>query len=119
MENNYKLAVVGNESSVLIFRAIGVEVYGIFSHEEAREKVEKLAFLVHADEQETPQYAILFVEENYYKSLPEDFLEKMTRRSLPAIVPIPSPDSKDKSFAMKRLSGIVEKAVGSDIMSNK
>ena len=70
------------------------------------------------DQLKTPRYAIIFVEENYYRVLAPDFLEKMTKRSLPAIVPIPSPGSNDKDFAVKRLSRIVEKAVGSDILGS-
>ncbi len=116
MSNNFKLAVVGKESSVLIFRTLGTEVFGVFSEEESHSVVEKLAFSTHDDEAQTPEYAVIFVEEDYYKVLPPDFLEKMTKRSLPAIVPVPSPSAKDEDFAVKRLSKIVERAVGSDIM---
>ena len=115
--NNFKLAVVGNESSVLIFRALGVEVFGVLSDEEALEQIENILEQVQGDEALSPVYATIFVEENFFKKLPADFLEKMSKKSLPAIIPIPSPDSKDKNFAIKRLSKIVERAVGSDIFS--
>lgn len=117
MDKKFKLAVVGNESAVLIFRALGVEVFNVITTEEVRILLENLVLEHHGDEHKTPKYAIIFVEEAYYKVLAPEFLEKMTKKSLPAIVPIPSPGSQDKDFAVKRLSRIVEKAIGSDILS--
>ena len=117
MENKFKLAVVGNESAVLIFRALGVEVFNVVDREGMRSLLEDLVLQHQGDALKTPKYAIIFVEEDYYKVLAPEFLEKMTKKSLPAIVPIPSPGSEDKDFAVKRLSKIVEKAVGSDILS--
>ncbi len=116
MENQFKLAVVGNESSVLIFRSLGCETHGVFSQEEAQKAVEKL-FKAHiGDEQKTATYAVVFVEEMYYKQFPEELIERFTKRALPAIIPVPSTDSDDPDFASNRLRKIVERAVGSDIL---
>ncbi len=117
MDKKYRLAVIGNESSVLIFRALGVEVYGVDSIEKSLEDLESLVGMHWGDENKTPKYAVIFMEEHYYKSLPDDLLERLAKKSLPAVVPVPSPDSNDKDFAVKRLSRIVERAVGSDILS--
>ncbi len=116
MENKFKLAVVGNESSVLIFRSLGCETYGVYSKEEAQKKVEKLFNANLGDEAKTAEYAVVFVEEDFYKSFPEDLIEKFTKRPLPAIIPVPSANSGDDNFAGNRLRKIVERAVGSDIL---
>ncbi len=118
-DQSFKLAVIGNESSVLIFRALGTEVFSVFSDEEARNVVVDLMGRHRGDEAQTAEYAVIFVEETYYKTLPEDLLERLAKKSLPAVIPVPSPDSKGgkDSFSVKRLSKIVERAIGSDILS--
>ncbi len=146
MDKNFKLAVIGNESSVLIFRALGVDIFPVLSSDEAEDLLQKIAFGRSDWKQEAPppssesqeieyaekkeklglggsvssdtdlDYAIVFVEENYYKDLSAEIIERLTKRPLPAVIPISSPDSKDKNFSVKRLSRIVERAVGSDIL---
>lgn len=116
MDTNFKLAVIGNESSVLLFRSLGCETHGVFSQEEAQERVEKLFQANQGDEAKTPIYAIVFVEECFYKNFSEDVTEKFSKRAMPAIIPVPSSSSKDKNFATNRLRKIVERAVGSDIL---
>jgi len=115
----YKLAVIGNESSVLLFRALGVETHGTSNPTVARETLETLVKTYTNKEDKIPAYAVVFVEEEFYKTFPEDLMEKLSRVALPAVVPVPSPGGEKgkKSFAVSRLSKIVERAVGSDIMS--
>jgi vacuolar-type H+-ATPase subunit F/Vma7 len=68
------------------------------------------------DALKTPEYAVIFVEEDYYQLLPDDLVEKLARRALPALIPVPTPSNTGKSFATERLRKIVERAVGSDIL---
>lgn len=114
--DNLKLAVVGNESSVLLFRSIGCDTFGVSDTKEAQLKTEEL-FRAIRGEEKSPVYAVVFVEENYFKNFSEDLLEKFTNKPLPAVVMIPSPGNTDKGFALQRLKKIVERAVGSDILS--
>ncbi len=116
-EQNFKLAVVGTESSILLFKAFGAETYPVASSNEAQEVLSDIAARHLGDELQTPEFAVVFVEENFYKKLPDDLLTKLAQKALPAVVPVPSPDSKDSKFGSKRLSKIVERAVGSDILS--
>ena len=118
MENKRKLAVIGMESSVLLYRVIGASIFAVIDDTEAREMVEKLAAENMGDEAQTPVYAVIFVEEEFYKELPADLLNKFAKKPLPAVIPIPSPSATGKSFAVKRLSSIVERAIGSDIFNN-
>ena len=118
MSHSYKLSVVGYESSILIYRAIGADTFAVVDETEAREAVEKLVAANLGDEAKTPIYAVVFVEETFYQTLPPELLEKFSKRALPALVPVPSPSSgKGKSFSKQRLARIVEKAVGSDIFN--
>ncbi|MDH3325050.1 MAG: V-type ATP synthase subunit F, partial [Candidatus Peregrinibacteria bacterium] len=62
------------------------------------------------------EYAVVFVEENVYKDLPEDLITRLTKKALPAVIPVPAPNSGDENFSGNRLRKIVERAVGSDIL---
>ena len=116
MSDTFSFAVVGNQSSVLIYKAIGAETYAVQTVEAAREKAEELFRANRGDENQTARYAVVFVEEEYYKNFPEDLVEKFTLKPLPAVIPVPSPNSTDNEFAGNRLRKIVERAVGSDIL---
>lgn len=118
MENQLKLAVVGMESSILLYRVIGATTFAVSDNNEARDMVEKLAVAHANDEAHTPTYAIIFVEEEFYKNLPADLLTKFAKKPLPAVIPTPSPNAGGKSFSVKRLSSIVERAIGSDIFNS-
>lgn len=111
--NNYRLAVIGTESTVLLYQSIGCEVRPVYSCEEAQKQLQEI---LNAKEEATP-YAIVFVEEVFFQDFPEDLIEKLTHRSLPAVVPIPSPGSSKDNYALSRLSRIVEKAVGTNILT--
>jgi len=119
MTTKYKLAVVGFDSSILIYKAIGADTFSVINIEEAKDMIEKIADTYSNEELQTPEYAVVYVEEDFYKELPEDLVKKLNKRSLPALIPVPSPSSSSSkdSFAVKRLSKIVERAVGSDIFS--
>lgn len=110
---HYKLAVVGNASSVLLYKALGCETHAVLSLDEARDRSEELFRAAAGD---APEYAVVFVEETYYKDFPEDLIEKFSRKALPAVIPVPSSGESDDDFATERLRKIVERAVGSDIL---
>ncbi len=114
---NYKLAVIGMEGTAAIYRMLGVDVYTASSSSAARELVEKLMKQFQPGT-ETPEYAVLFIEEDFHAEMPVDLIEKLTKRALPAVVPVPTPASETgkKSYGVKRLYSIVERAIGSNIL---
>jgi len=118
MTDTFKLAVVGYESSIMLYRAIGADTFAVADVAAARETVEKVAARNRGDEAKTPEYAIIFVEQNFYQELPPELIDKLSRKALPALIPVPSPEKGDENFGKKRLSSIVERAVGSDIFGN-
>ena len=115
-KSTFKLAVVGNPSSVMLYKVLGCDAFGVTTDEEGRDKVEKLFRMSREDENKTAVYAVVFVDETLYKTFSEDSMEKFSKKALPAIIPVPSPTSGDDNFAGKRLRKIVERAVGSDIL---
>jgi len=116
MSDTYKFAVVRNVSSVKLYQALGAETYAVSSNDAARTKTEDLFVATKDDENKSAVYAVVFVEEDFYKSFPDDLTERFSRKALPAIIPVPSPRSGDDNFAGNRLRRIVERAVGSDIL---
>lgn len=112
---NYKLGIIGNKSSIMLYKSLGVLTFPVSTKIEAQEKLENLIEEFQDIEKLNPLYAIVFMEESYYKLLPDDLINKLAKKPLPALIPIPSPQSDDPKFGLKRISKIVERAVGSDI----
>lgn len=115
-ETQFKLAIIGAQHSILLYRAFGVESFAVSDVEEAKDKLNELVAMNRGDEKKTPIYAVIFVEENLFREFPEDLLEKLSRKPLPAVTPVPSAGDSDSTFASERLRKIVERAVGSDIL---
>ncbi len=65
MTTKYKLAVVGLDSSILIYKAIGADTFSVASVEEAKIMIEKIANTYSNEEQQTPEYAVVYVEEDF------------------------------------------------------
>lgn len=112
---DFKLAIIGNKSSILLYKSLGVLTYPVLSKAEAQARLESIINEFQDEERTIPVYAIIFMEETYYKVLPDDLINRLSKRALPALIPVPSPESDDPKFGLKRISKIVERAVGSDI----
>lgn len=104
---NYKIAILGNKDAVLGFKALGVETFGVDNLNEA----EKIISIIYS----AADYAIIFITEDWMSQLNE-FMEKLERRALPAIVAIPSQQGTTGA-GLRNLKKIVEQAVGSDILN--
>jgi len=115
-KNEQKLAIIGAKSSILMYRAFGIETFAVADATEAESALERLVAVNLGDERKTSEYAIVFVEENFYQNFPEDLTDRLAKKPLPAVIPVPAPGSADRNFAANRLRKIVERAVGSDIL---
>ncbi|EKD48106.1 MAG: ATP synthase, subunit F [uncultured bacterium] len=115
--SNYKIAIVGPKDTVLGFKAVGLEAHSALDRDQAVEKLYKLK-AAKQEGSEKPQYAIIFIIEYLAMQIPEADHKKLTSSTMPAIIPIPGPKGTT-GFGMRRISGIVEKAVGSDILGDK
>jgi vacuolar-type H+-ATPase subunit F/Vma7 len=111
----FKLGIIGNRSSIALYKSLGVLTYPVNNKQEAQDRLEDIVSQFQDTEKTIAQYAIVFMEETYYKQMPEDLMNKMAKKALPALIPVPSPESNDPQFGLKRISKIVERAVGTDI----
>ena len=100
MDKN-KIAVVGDPSSVMIFKAVGFDVFYEQEPDQIKRRLHTLA-----DE----GYVVIYITE-MAASLAADVIDEYAT----AIIPIPA-GSKSLGLGMKRVKENVEKAVGADIL---
>lgn len=101
----YKIGVIGDRTSVLDFRAVGLEVFSTDDPEEAKKTLKKLA---------KENYAIIYVTEQLYQYM-QDEVDEYTDLRIPAIIPIPGSEGS-LGIGMTSVKKSVERAVGADIL---
>ena len=101
----YKVAVIGDQDSILGFNALGMDVF-------PAEKAETAAKLI--DELAENGYAVIFITEPLAETV-KDKLAFYREKELPAIVPVPSVRG-DTGMGMQQVKDSVQKAVGIDIL---
>jgi V/A-type H+-transporting ATPase subunit F len=113
----YKIAIVGSRETILGFKALGVEpVYASGSKEALEELFALKSEKTESGGQSRNKYAIVFVMEDLMTDIsPEDY-KKLTADPLPAFIPLPS-HLGSTGYGLKKLKGIVERAVGMDILN--
>ncbi len=99
-----KIAAFGQKDIMLIFKAIGVEVFSVDENSELKIQLEKLI---------KEGYAIIFVTEDIALEAPE-VIKKYMNKTLPSIVIIPGP-GENKNLAVDLLRQAVVKAMGVDL----
>ena len=105
---SYKVAIIGSTDAVNGFKAVGVEAVGVKTKEECRTKLEQLF--------NAGDYAIIFITEDWADKI-KNYLDELPPKALPSIVAIPS-QAGSTGAGLRNLKKIVERAVGSDILSN-
>ena len=100
------IAVIGDSESVKGFGAVGMEVFICDDRQNAPQLLKTIT--------ENDEYAIIYITEELF-GLTEKERERFAQRVYPAIIPLPGVRG-NTGAGMKRLSGFVEKAVGSDIL---
>ena len=102
-----KIGVIGDRDSVLLFQAVGLEVFFEEEGAGANRTLHRLA---------REGYATVFVTEKLFPYCAETISE-FQGQPYPAIIPIPS-NQGSRGLGEKILRQNVEKAVGMDILSN-
>ena len=102
-----KIAVIGNSDSVKGFKAVGLDVFEIDEMEEANKTIKNLA---------ASDYAIIYITERLF-SLCTAEIQKFDDKKEVAIIPIPGTYG-NSGIGLQNVSRSVEKAVGSDILSD-
>ncbi len=108
MNKNGKVAVIGDEDSILAFKAVGVETFTARHNLEANDLLRKLT---------KQDYAIIFITEEIAQTI-KDTLDILKTRAYPAVIPIPS-GAGSTGYALESMRQDVEKAIGADIIFNK
>ena len=100
-----KIGMIGDRDSVLLAKAVGIDVFPETDADRAQKLIHRLA---------REGYCVLFITEPLYE-LCTEAIDKYTSEAFPAIIPIP--DSNGSSgVAMARIKANVEKAIGADIL---
>ena len=102
----YRVAVIGDKDSVLMFKALGVDVYTAVDGDGAKKLVNKLA---------KENVGIIFITEDFAAKI-QDTIDKYREEMTPAIILIPS-NKEDLELGMADINKSVEKAVGANILN--
>ena len=100
------IAIVGERASVVAFEGLGISAFPVDSVDEARKVVSNLI--------RKKQYAIVFVTEDFGKQI-EDVIAESLREPEPSVVLVPS-SSGSQQIGLKKLSQVLKKALGRDIL---
>lgn len=100
-----KIAVIGDKESVLVFKALGVDVFSPIGQDDIRRHVDALA---------NDNYGVIFITEQWAQRIPET-IARYDQKMLPAIILIPSSQGT-LGIGMDRINASVEKAIGSNIL---
>ncbi len=101
-----KVAIIGDKTSVLGFKALGLDAYPLVRSEDGRAIWDQIR------EQD---YGVIFVTEPVYGVM-EDLFEEVVEQVSPAVVVIPA-TTGGTGFGMEKIRKIIERAVGADILS--
>ncbi len=102
-----KCGVLGDKDSVLLFKAVGLDVYFETEGDKANMRLRRMA---------REGYAVIYVTESVYPKCKET-IDEFAAEAYPAIIPIPDIQGA-QGIGMAALKQNVEKAVGVDILFN-
>ena len=101
-----KIAALGEKDIMLIFKAIGADVFPVFDLEEAGSNLKKIA---------REDYAIIFITETIAIQL-DPIIRQYSDKVKPSIVVIPGLGERN-NYAVEALRRAIIKAVGTDVFS--
>jgi V/A-type H+-transporting ATPase subunit F len=101
-----RMAVVGERATVVAFRGLGLSAFPVESAEEARQTVSTLI--------RKREHAVIFITEDIGEKIP-DVIAESSRQYFPSVVLVPS-SAGSKQIGLKKLSQVLKRALGTDIM---
>lgn len=105
----YKIAMIGDSSTVNGFSAGGVVGFPAYKSEEALNILKELSA--------SRKYAIIFITETLAENILDEISEIPTG-SVPAIIIVPD-QSGSKGIGYKKIKSAVEKAIGIDLLGKE
>ncbi len=106
-----KIAAFGESDIMLIFKAIGADVFDVSDSTSTNAAEARLKQLV------SEGYGIIFMTETIAARL-DAIIKYYSNRVVPSIVVIPGP-GKRNNYALNQLRTAIIKAVGADVMAEK
>ncbi|PIP13273.1 MAG: V-type ATP synthase subunit F [bacterium (Candidatus Stahlbacteria) CG23_combo_of_CG06-09_8_20_14_all_34_7] len=103
-----RIGAIGENDVMLIFKAVGVDVFPVEKKEDALHTLTKLA---------KEGYAVIFITESVAFTIDAEII-KYSSKMLPSIVVVPGLKERN-NYALKRLRQSIIKAVGADVMKEK
>jgi V/A-type H+-transporting ATPase subunit F len=101
-----RLAVVGERATVVAFEGLGLAAFPVESTEQARETVSALI--------RKREHAVIFITEDIGEKI-ADVIAESSRQYFPSVVLVPS-SGGSKQIGLKKLSRVLKRALGTDIM---
>ena len=102
---NYRIAVLGDQDSVLGFKALGLDVFPAEDVDEAKTVLHELA---------RGSYAVVYLTEQYAAEMKAE-IDRYKDELTPAIILIPGKDGS-LGIGQAAVKSAVERAVGADIL---
>jgi V/A-type H+-transporting ATPase subunit F len=106
---SYKIAMIGDESTVSGFRAAGVAGVPVYTSAEALETLMAMA--------KSREYAIIFITESLAAPVLAD-ISRIPTGSVPAIIVVPD-QGGSKGIGFAKIRNAVEKALGLDLLGKE
>jgi len=100
------IALIGDEVSILGFKALGIEVFPLKNPEEAEETFKKIK----------KEFNLIFITESFAKNI-LGLIEEISKERSCLVTIIP--DLRTKGVARQRLRLLAKKAAGIDIFKEK
>lgn len=113
---DFKIAIIGPKDAIIGFTALGVVPFESYSAEDALGILKKM----HSDviEENGDKFAIVLINEDLIRDIPQDEYKKITKEALPAIISVPGIQG-GTGFGAEKVRRMVEQAVGIDIFGEK
>jgi V/A-type H+-transporting ATPase subunit F len=104
-KNNAKIAVIGDQESIMIFKALGFTTVYVQEQDAIQKAIRDLA---------NEYYAVIYITEQA-ALLAQETIDSYKTMPFPAIIPIPSRLGSE-GLGMQGIQQNVEKAIGADIL---
>ena len=105
-----KVAIIGNENTVLPLKSLGIEIFNIAAQKDGEEILAR----IRNEENGNDNYAVIFITSDWHKKL-ETEITKFKNKILPAIISLPSPAEK-QGATLAGLEKMMERAIGSKLI---
>jgi V/A-type H+-transporting ATPase subunit F len=104
MSQKAKIAVIGDQNSIMIFKVLGFSVFPVEECEDIGKQIKEL---------ERNKFSIIYITENIAAGI-ETIIDEYKDKSFPAIIPIPNKNGA-LGIGKRGIEKNIEKAVGADI----